>query len=157
MLVADHQAQRARLERDAAAEHAAVRDERRIFLGIGRRIDEHGAFGVAEHAALANLLAEHGHFGEPRREQPAAAEAGGFAAAGDADFDVEAIAFLDARPQDRPAPARATCWARPALRWDCRRRDDSCRRAARPAAARAADRSRCPPSPVTSETASTLV
>ena len=104
-----------------------------------------GAFGDAQHVALANLVAEHGHFGQPRREQPAVAEAGGFAAAGNANFDVELIAFLNARTQQRPAPAPATCWARRALRWGFRCRGGSSRRAVRPAAATAADRRRCRP------------
>ena len=39
------------------------------------------------------------HFGQAGFEQIAAAQAGGLALRGHADFDVEAVAFLDAGPQ----------------------------------------------------------
>ena len=93
---------------------------------------------------------------QPRREQPAVADARGFAPARNANFDVEPIAFLNAGSQERPHQhhrriaggehfVRIRHFA--ALHFG---------QQTRPAAASAADRSRCRSSPVTSETASTF-
>ena len=71
------------------------------FFGSADRIDEHRTFGNAQHMAFANRLTEHGHFGQPRLEQPAVADALGFALARNAHFHIEPIAFLNARPQER--------------------------------------------------------
>ena len=123
---------------------------------IGRRIDQHRPFGHAQHVAFANLFAEHGHFGEPRGEQPAVADARGFALAGNADFDVEPIAFLDAGPQERPHQHHRRVAARRALRWDSStsRRFISSSSAARCGVGGGSEP--VPAQSVTSETASTL-
>ena len=47
-----------------------------------------------------HLVAQHGRLGQPGFEQVAAAQAGRFALRGNADFDVEMVALLDARPQN---------------------------------------------------------
>ena len=96
VLVIDDESEGATLESDAAAQNAALGDGGLIRFRIGRGIDQDGTFGGGQQIALANLVAEHGEFGQTGREEVPVAEAGGVAAAGDADFDVEVIAFLNA-------------------------------------------------------------
>ncbi len=100
VLMIDHQAQRPRFERHAAAQDSPTRSQRRVRIRIGRRVDQHRAFGHSKQVTLADLFAEHRQFGEPRGEQPAVTNARGFALGRHADFYVEPIALLDAGAQE---------------------------------------------------------
>ena len=127
-----------RRRRESARGTAAMRS----FFGsaVGSTIT--GPLASASRLPWWTWLLEHGHFRQPGFQQVAAAQAGGFALRRNADFDVETIALLDARPQDSLAPAPATRCRRPARRWDWPRRGSASLPAARRVAA--TDRDRCP-------------
>ena len=144
------------LVRDAAAQDAAARGQRRILLRIGRRIDQHGPFGDAEHVALR---------GSVRRARPfrsaasrAASRRGGswFRCGSGRGLRRRSDRLPECRAARTPAPAPATCSARRALRWDSStsRRFISSSSAARCGVGGGSEP--VPARPVTSETASTF-
>ena len=102
MLLADYQTERTRLGGNAATQDSAPNGEGLILFRVGHRIDEHGPFSHSKCMAFVDFLVEYGHFREPARKQPAIAETRRVALAGSSNFHVEAVAFLNAGPQERP-------------------------------------------------------
>ena len=95
----EDQPDRAVGERDAAAGHAGPELGHRVERALRHRIDEQRPLGDAEHMAIANLVAEHGHLRKPGLHQPAAIEARGVVVGGHLDIHVEPIPLPDARRQ----------------------------------------------------------
>ena len=96
----EHEPQRTRFQSHAAAENLSTTGENAVLLGVGRGIDHDRTLGQRQQVAAMDLVAQHGRLGQPRFQQVAAAQTGGFALRRNADFNVEMIALLNARPQN---------------------------------------------------------
>ena len=80
----------------------------RSFFGSADGSTMTGPLASASRSPVRSWLPKHGRFAQPGFQQVAAAQAGGLALRRNADLDVEAVALLDARPQNAlhqsPAP-----------------------------------------------------
>ena len=115
IFVTDYESERTTLERDAAAEDAALGDGGWIGFGVGRRIDEDRAFGGRQQIALPNLLAEHCHFGQTSREEIAVAKAGSIASLRERGLRRRSDRLLECRVAGSRGQGRATYLTEPSI------------------------------------------